>query len=789
MRISLNWIKDYVDIEQENPHLLADKITKSGINIEKVETNNLNNLVIGLILDVENHPDSDHLKICKVDIKSEILQIICGASNVDVDQKVIVALPNAILPGNFEIKESIIRGVKSSGMICALFELGLESKEENYDKGIHILDNDAKIGENPITYLGIDDTVYELDLNPNRNDCLSHLGFAYQVGAVLSKKVTLPETHYNEVDDSIKDHLTLNVDTNNCSMYLTKMVKDVVIKKSPDFIKQRLESAGMRSINNVVDISNYIMLEYGQPLHFFDADKLGNNITVRMAEKDEKVITLDSQERTLNEEDIVITNGNKITAIAGVMGAENTDVDLTTKNIVIESAIFEPLKTRYTSIKLGLRSEASLRFEKTLNYEYTKEALNRACYLLETYADGKVLKDELVHDAYPKEIKTAKVSIDKLNKLLGLKLSQNDIEKALNDLEFKYTFESGTYIVIIPNRRMDVAISEDIIEEVASLYGYENITAIAPVLEVKKGSYAPKIKFRKEVTNRLAAKGLNEVKTYTLINEKEAKLFNDEENIKLLFPMSNDKAVIRTSILPSLLKVFEYNQSRNVANINIFEIANVYHKENYSEELKLSILMNGSYLNNKWQNKDIEADFYLLKGIVEDLLTYLGYENRFNFEPKTKINELHPGISATITLDKEEIGFIGKINPNVNKLPIYVCEISFDKIYNKKSQKIKYPEISKYPEVTKDVAFILDNNILAKDVLNEIKKAGGTLLKDIKIFDLYKGSNIEENKKSLAFSLTFRDLEKTLSDEEADIIFKKIIFDITTKFNCQIRDK
>ena len=789
MKISLNWIKDYVDIEHENVYEMADKITNSGVNVEHVITNNLNNLVIGHVLNVTPHPDSDHLNVCEVDVLNEKLQIVCGAKNVRTGLKVIVAKVGAVLPGDFKIKASVIRGVESFGMICALFELGLEEKtEENYDKGIHELPSDAPVGEDPIKYLGLDDTIYELDLNPNRSDCTNHLGFAYEVGAVLGKEVKLPETGFSEVGESIENKIYLDIKTPNCMMYQTRIVKDVVIKESPRFIKNRLEAAGMRSINNVVDISNYVMLEYGQPLHFFDKEKLGDKITVRMAKDNEKIVTIDNEERTLNDTDIVIANDNEVVAVAGVMGGLSTEVTDDTRTILVESALFNPYNVRYTSLKLGLRSEASLRFEKPLNYEYTKEALDRACYLLEKYADGKVLTGSVVYDNVSKKPKIASVSVDKINKVLGIEVPKSDIENSFNRLGFPYTLDNDTYNVVIPNRRIDVRIREDLIEEVGRLYGFDKIANKTPVLPIKRGSYSPFVKFRKDISKRLRTLGLNEVKTYTLISEVENNLFNNEEGLKLLLPMSNDRSVTRTSLLSSLYKVYKYNSARNVDNINIYEVSNVYHN-NYTEELKLAILMSGDYVNSTWQDNTIPVNFFVLKGIVTNLLDYLGYQNRYTFKESCPNKEMHPGVCASIYVDNEEVGYFGKVSPVFEKEDIFVLEISLTKLYTKKVSKITYPKISKYPEIKKDVAFIVNDDVTSSDIIKVIKKAGTSILKDVYVFDLYKGSNIEENKKSLAFNLTFSNVEKTLTEEEVEVLFKNIIEKVCTLLNAEVRDK
>ncbi|MDO4369179.1 MAG: phenylalanine--tRNA ligase subunit beta [bacterium] len=787
MKISTNWINEYVDIKDLDKKDLADKITNAGVNIENIKEHNFNNLVVGQIISCGKHPASDHLNICMVDVNKEKLQIICGADNVREGIKVVVALEGAILPGDFKIERRKLLGVESCGMICALYELGLADKETTYDDGIHILNEDAQVGDFAIKYLNADDTIYTLDLNPNRNDCLSHLGFAYEAASVLNKEITMPEVNHSEIEESIKDNLSLKVETDLCSMYLSKMVRDVKIGPSPDFIKNRLEEVGMRSINNVVDISNYIMLEYGQPLHFFDKEKLGNQIIVREAKENEKIITLDNIERVLTKDDIVITNENGPVAIAGVMGGLNTDIDDSTKNVVIESAIFNPYNVRYTSIRLGLRSEASLRIEKGLNYEYTCDAIKRACYLLEKYASAKVLKDTLVHDKVDKTLKEVEITLDKINSTLGITLEEDVVGGILNQLKFPYKKDGNIFKVTIPNRRMDVSIKEDIIEEVGRLYGYEKLENKKMVLPIKSGTYTKNIGIRKAISKRLRSLNLNEVKTYTLVSEKEKDMFKNGEYLKVLMPMSQDKMYVRKSLIPSLLNVYDYNKKRGIKNINIYEISNVY-DEKYNEEVILSMLCSGEYIPANFDKTGIKNDFYVLKGIIENLLNFLGYDKRYRFEPLKDKKELHPGVSANIYIDNDKVGFIGKMSPKLVKDDIYVSEINLSILYGKKTKKIKYPEISKYPDITKDVAFILDKKILTSDVIKEIRKNGTKILNDVTVFDLYESEKLE-NKRSIAFKLTFNDLEKTLKEEEVDKIFRNVIDAVMTKFKCEIRDK
>ncbi len=790
--ISLNWCKDYVNLDGVDPQQLAVDITKFGVNVEKVIDHNIANLVVGKVIDCIDHPNSDHLHICQVDVgAADTIQIVCGAPNVRKDLKVIVALPGAILPGDFEIKKGKIRDVESNGMLCALFELGLEEKtEENYNKGICELPESAKVGDNPLSVLGYDDTILELDIHKHRNnDCFYHLGFAYIIGAVLNRRVKEPAISYSEITDNVNNYVKLDVKTSKCPYYIGKMARNVVIKESPDFIKKRLISVGMRPINNVVDISNYVMLEYGQPMHFFDYDKLGNTVLVRDALDTEEVVTLDGKERVLNKNDIVITDGDNPVCIAGVMGGLNTEVDENTKNIFIESAIFDAVSIRNTANKLDLKSEASLRYGKGLNYEYTKKAIDRACSLLEEYADATILSDQVIHDTLDKKEKVVTFKPTEINEMLGINISEKDMAHELDRLDFKYEYSNETFKVVIPNRRLDIEPNvNDIAEEIGCLYGYHNLQNTLPIAPTKKGEYVGNVKYRKMLSSRLRSLGLNEVKTYTLTNKENQALFNydDIKPVILPNPFSSDKSIIRTSILPSLLGVYEYNKTRKVDNVNIYEISNTYDSE-YNETTKIAILMSGNYVASNWQNNGMKVDFYLIKGIVCNILDYMGLKNRYTFE-KAEVKDLHPGVSARILLDREEIGVIGKVNPRINKNDLFVCELSLNGLI-KPIKNIKFKEVSKYPSIKKDVAFIVEQSVTAESLIEEIRRSGGRLLTNIDIFDVYTGENVNAGYKSIAFNLTFNDETRTLSDEEVTNVFENIINKVTTKFNCEIRDK
>ena len=789
--IDLEWVKDYIDISDQDLKELAVKITKAGINIEKVITNHIDNLVIGEVLKCENHPDSDHLHVCLVNVGDKNLQIVCGAPNVREGLKVILALPGAILPGDFAIKKSKIRGVESNGMLCALYELGLEEKnEQTYSKGIYEVDSKAKVGVDAMKYLNLDDTLYELDVHKHRNnDCYYHIGFAYEIGAILNRKVTLPSDKTTPIKDEIKNYFSLKVDTDKCPYYLAKMVTGVKIGESPEFIKRRLTAYGMRSINNVVDISNYVMLEYGQPLHFFDKDTLGDKILVRNALDGEKIKTLDGVTRVLNSEDIVITDGEKPVCLAGVMGGENTEVTENTKNILIESAIFDGVSIRNTSNRLELRSEASIRYGKGLSFEYTEMAIERACHLLEKYAGAKVLSGMVKHDKIDKTPKVVSFKSSQINELLGITISDEDVKVELNRLGFPFEYEDGNFKAIIPFRRLDIdPYVNDIAEEVGRLYGYHNLVSTLPRVEIKKGKYDLDIKFRKIISKRLRSLGLNEVKTYTLVSSDMASKFKyeDKKQITLPLPMSVDKSVIRTSLISSLLKVYKYNRDHKVNDVNIYEIAKTY-DASYNEESKIGMLMSGNYLLNQWLGVNVKVDFYLIKGVVQNILDYLGFKNRYTFE-KVEIPDLHPGMCASILLDRKKIGVIGRVHPTLIKEDVYVAELSLEALMSK-VKPIKFKEALKYPEIVKDMAFVFKKDVLSSEVIDVIRKAGGRLLTEVKLFDVYTGENVASDERSLAYSLTFSAADRTLSEEEVMKVFENIIGKVEEKFGAKLRNK
>ena len=685
------------------------------------------------------------------------------------------------------IKKGMIRGQESNGMLCSIAELGLEHKflKPEDSEGIAELGEDAEIGGDPIKYLQMDDGVIDFELTANRGDLLSILGMAYEVGAIYDKKVKDVDLKHKESGEDINKTFKTEVKTENCSKLLVKKVENVKIEESPIFIKNRLIASGIRPINNVVDISNYVMLELGQPLHFYDADKLGNKLVVRMAEDGEKLTTLDNVERTLTSEDIVIADATHGVGLAGVMGGLETEVEPDTKNIIIESAIFDSVKVRKTSKKI-VRSEASNRFEKGLDPERTTMAIERACKLLEEYAGGTVVTGTVEYDKTNNKEKEIEITFKNINDVLGTVIPNEEILNVFRKLGFSYKVNGETIKVTVPTRRLDISIKEDLIEEVSRIYGVDNIEGKLPIVPMRKGSYD---KTQREIRNKMIALGLKETLTYVLINDKEVNGYTLDkfEPLKLLDPITEDRNTLRYSMIPSLYKVYEYNKAREQKDISIFEIGKGFYKkgEVYGEDTKLCVLMSGKYSTGLNNNKTV--DFYVIKGIAEEVLDYLGYSGRYSFMKQEMPKEMHPGQSAMINVNGSNIGMIGKIHPSVTKDDVYVLEINLDELFTKKVGKMKYKEFSKFPSINKDIALVVDKKSVSKDIEKVIKSAGGSLLTNIEVFDVYTGVGVGIDKKSIAYSLTFSDMKKTLTDEEINGLMDKIIDAVSKKCGAELR--
>jgi len=786
MLLSRKFLNDYIDTSDISINELADKMTNVGNEYDKLGSLlQGTNLVVGEVLECENHPDSDHLHVCKVSIGDEVLQIVCGAPNVRVGLKVIVAKVGAVLP-EITIKKGVIRGVESNGMLCSLRELGIDHKflsQKDID-GICELPSGAEVGTDPAKVLEMDDEYIDFELTSNRGDLLSILGMAYEVGAIYGKKVNDIDLSYPKTDEVID--FNLFIETSKCPLFLGKVVRNVQIKESPKFIQNRLIASGIRPINNVVDISNYVMLETGQPLHFYDYDKLGDTLVVRDAKENEELMTLDGIKRNLSIDDIVIANRENAIGLAGVMGGFSTEVDENTKNIFIESAIFDSISVRLTSKKI-LRSEASNRFEKGLDPKRTYMAIERSCNLLNNYANGEVTDNLIEYNTLEIVDKVIDIKVSEINSLLGLNISKEEIVNIFERLGFSVSENNELLTVTVPTRRIDISIKEDLIEEVARIYGLDNVVGRSPILPIKKGSYD---KFIRNIRLKMINLGLNETLSYTLIPNSEVHKYTLDrfEDIKLLDPMSDDRSTLRYSLIPSLFAIYNYNVKRNNKDVCIFEIAKSFGKNEtgYFETNKLAVLMSGNYHDGLYQEK---VDFYHIKGVLEELFDSLGFNNRYSLKVSELPKEFHPGASAVINLSGQDVGYIGKIHPNECKNDVYVMELNLDIIRSMKTGKETFKELSKYPSIVKDVAFIVDKNISNEEIIKEIKKFGGKNLINIELFDYYVGDKIDNSKKSLAYNLMFNKADSTLTDEEVMPLFEKVIDGVTKKFNCEIRDK
>ncbi|HID1334295.1 TPA: phenylalanine--tRNA ligase subunit beta [Staphylococcus aureus] len=788
MLISNEWLKEYVTIDDSVSNL-AERITRTGIEVDDLidYTKDIKNLVVGFVKSKEKHPDADKLNVCQVDIgEDEPVQIVCGAPNVDAGQYVIVAKVGGRLPGGIKIKRAKLRGERSEGMICSLQEIGISSNyiPKSFESGIYVFSESQVPGTDALQALYLDDQVMEFDLTPNRADALSMIGTAYEVAALYNTKMTKPETTSNELELSANDELTVTIENEDkVPYYSARVVHDVTIEPSPIWMQARLIKAGIRPINNVVDISNYVLLEYGQPLHMFDQDAIGSQqIVVRQANEGEKMTTLDDTERELLTSDIVITSGQTPIALAGVMGGDFSEVKEHTSNIVIEGAIFDPVSIRHTSRRLNLRSESSSRFEKGIATEFVDEAVDRACYLLQTYANGKVLKDRVSSGELSAFITPIDITADKINRTIGFDLSQNDIVTIFNQLGFDTEINDDVITVQVPSRRKDITIKEDLIEEVARIYGYDDIPSTLPVFEkVTSGQLTDRQYKTRMVKEVLEGAGLDQAITYSLVSKEDATAFamQQRQTIDLLMPMSEAHASLRQSLLPHLIEAASYNVARKNKDVKLFEIGNVFFANGEGElpdQVEyLSGILTGDYVVNQWQGKKETVDFYLAKGVVDRVSEKLNLE--FSYR-RADIDGLHPGRTAEILLENKVVGFIGELHPTLaadNDLKrTYVFELNFDALMAVSVGYINYQPIPRFPGMSRDIALEVNQNIPAADLLSTIHAHGGNILKDTLVFDVYQGEHLEKGKKSIAIRLNYLDTEETLTDERVSKVQAEI---------------
>ncbi len=776
MRVSLNWLRELVDVELDGPGLVK-RFNLMSAEIEgygKMST--ATKLAVGHVLTCIPHPDSDHLHVTTVDVGTETLQIVCGAPNVAAGQKVIVALEGAVLPGDFKIKKSKIRGVESNGMICSLDELGIDHKYHQED-GIHVLPDQAVAGSDPLRQLCFDDEVIELDLTPNRGDLLSMMGVAHDVAAMLDGKTTFVSPQVSETAEA--NPVAVSSLSGDCRSYYARVVRGVKIAQSPAWMKARLIAAGIRPINNVVDITNYVMLETGQPLHAFDCDKVKTDrIVVRAAGADTVFTTLDGKERVLLPEDLVITDGERPIALAGVMGGRDTEVGEQTENILLESAVFDGIRIRKTSKRLDLRSEASIRFERGLDPARTKLACDRAAELFAKLAGGRALRGVSVYESQNLAPLSVKLPIAKIASVTGRAYQAAELADVWNRLDFAYDYADGVFTVHVPTRRPDVRTYQDLIEEAVRISGYQLIPTTLHAAAFN-GHLTDTQKARRLIRNTLSSLGLDEVVTYSLVAPDVATAFDLDQQpaVRLLHPMTEERSVLRHSLVPSLLGVLEYNRKRKAEDVRLFELGKRY---SLSEEVELvSGVLTGNCQESTWQGKTDPFDFFAVKGILEALFAALSVKNVRYVKPARVGSMLHPGVTAELVAGTRKIGILGKLHPNESSLrdlpDTFVFELEFAALLAASAPQLIMKEIARFPAVRRDLAVVVDRAVEAQAIVDSLVKAGKPTLSDVAVFDLYEGEGIEAGKKSIALALTFQDYAKTLETAEIDAAVARLL--------------
>ena len=798
MLISLNWLKKYIDLDGIEINEMENALTMIGQEVEKIEVlgENLENVVTAQIIEKEMHPDSDHLTICKVDNGKEILQIVCGAPNHKAGDKVVLAQVGGKLAPDFVIKKGKIRGVESNGMLCSEEELNI-GKDSS---GIMILPEDTPVGVPMKEYLGINDTVFELEITPNRPDCLSHIGIARELGAYYSKEVKYPSFAINsESSEKTADNISVEIeDSNLAKRYVARIIKNVTVKESPKWLKERVESIGIRSINNIVDASNFIMMELNQPNHTFDLDKIeGEKIVVRAGHENEKLVTLDEQERELNSDDIVISDGVKAVALGGVMGGQNSEITENTKNILLEVANFNSQNVRKTSRRLTLFSESSYRFERRVDEENAINVINRLANIIQEVAGGEILEGAVDNYPVPYKKKTATLNFERLNRFVGKNIPRETVIGILTRLEIEVVDNGETLTLTAPTYRDDLENEQDYFEEVIRMYGFDNIENILPKLDISEKPVIDTTKLSTQVKLIAANAGLKEVINYSFVPkdamEKIKYTSVERENlIDLLRPITEDFVTLRPTLLYSLLKNAKENMNRNATNIRFFEVSRTFVKaeELAKEEVKLGIILAGENNKTLWNPKPVPYDFYDLKGIVEEIFTQLKFNNYMI--KRSEQSQYHPGRSVDVFVGRELIGSFGEIHPDVlenfdlGKTSVLVGEFNIDLIQKYIGKKIKYQGIVKYPAVPRDFAFVMREDILVGDVLKTIQKVDKKIEK-VELFDIYQGAGVLPGMKSVAISVILRDKNKTLEEKEIVDISNKIVAKVEKDYGAVLR--
>ena len=794
MDLPMSWLGDYTDITGVTPKEYSDKMTMSGSKVEGVENlgRELDKVVVGKVLGCEDHPDSDHLHVCMVDVgEDEPIQIVCGAPNVAVGQKVPVALNGSTLPGGMKIKKGKLRGVMSNGMICSHDELGIEPSRLGYEPeyGILVLDETSEIGSDVKDLFGLNENVVEFEITSNRPDCFSILGLASETAATFKKPFNVPAPTFNETDGDINDMISVSIsDPEKCMRYCARAVKNVKIGPSPKWIRERLEACGVRAINNIVDITNYVLLEYGQPMHAFDIrDIAGAKINVRRANDGEVIKTLDEEDRTLTADDLVIADSDRAIAIAGVMGGFNSEIKDDTTTVVFESAMFDAASVRLTAQRVGLRTESSSRFEKGLDYTNTVPAIERACQLVEELGCGENVGGMIDVLGNVPESVSIKFRPEKINAFLGTDVSTEEMLEIFARLGIKA--DTDEMMLYPPSWRPDLLAEADIAEEVARFYGYDIIPTTLMTGATTCGIKTPEQKLESEISTILTSQGMYEIYTYNFQSPSVLDKLNipaDSElrnQVKISNPLGEDTSVMRTTMAGSMLDTLSRNYNYRTKSAKLFELGRVYipnEKGQLPDEPRT--LMMGMYG---------DVDFFDIKGVCEEMFSELHIEN-VEYERLTDNPVYHPGRSAVIKVNGKTLGVIGEVHPSVLRnfeigTKAYIGELDFMTIFNASNRDVKYTPLTKFPAVTRDFSIVVDASTPVAEIEKVMKKAGGKLLTKLELNDVYTGSQIPEGKKSVMYKAEFKAPDRSLTGEEADNLHAKIVKNLGNELGAELR--
>lgn len=802
MKVSLNWLKQYVSIDIAASEL-ADRLTMTGLEVEAVvdRFEYLNNVLVGRISVIESHPNADNLKLCHVDIGGRTIPVVCGAPNVEINMKVPCALPGAVLPSGATIQKNTIRGLVSEGMLCSEAELDLGSDKS----GIYVLSPDLMEGIPLSKALNLSDTLFEIGLTPNRSDCLCVIGIAREVAALLNTPLRLPEISLPQSAGKISDLASVTIDNSEfCPRYAARLVTDITVAPSPFWLKDRLIAAGLKPINNIVDITNFVMMELGQPLHAFDFDRLAESrIIVRTAHEDEIFTTLDGKERRLTRETLMICDGQKTIAIAGVMGGENSEIENATTRVLIESAYFNPVSIRKTAKRLGLSTDASYRFERGVDPEGTLTALNRAAQLMADIGQGHLIDGFI--DAYPNPVSGREIllSVSHTNRHLGTQYNPSEITHYLESIQFKVKQKNeDTLSVIPPTFRVDVSRPEDLMEEVARLWGYNKISMTFPPISAGIGLPKKQIEIKEKIKNLMSGMGFTESIHYSFIGKSccdRLELAAGDERrrmLDVLNPLTEDQAVMRTSLIPCLLESVNRNHSWQIKNLKIFELGKIFISNGQdlqpTEIEMLAGLWTGARSDPTWHGKPEPCNYYDLKGTVELLLDCLGVANLlFTRLPEQSCSFTKFHHSAQIMAGEKRIGLIGEIKPSVIKnfalkQPVFVFEMDVSSLTPLLPETIFFTSLPRFPAVERDVTLIVDNNVQAGDIIKQVESYQEDLMENITVFDVFSGVPIPMGKKSVSLRMTYRSSMETLLDKQVNIIHQQITDRLVTEFNASL---